>query len=218
MLPNNNLILHRFYRVKQMNNNDKYKTIDSSATGIYKEKGSKFMAFAYPVSNENEIKHIIAQTKKEYFDARHYCYAYRLGINGETFRANDDGEPSGTAGRPIYGQMLSFDVTNILIVVVRYFGGIKLGTSGLIIAYKTAAADALKNAKIIEKTEQEIISFTFDYVAMNDVMKLIKDEKAEITEQLTELNCVMNIKVDKSKVFAVIEKLSKIESVVIQNR
>ncbi|MDR1985047.1 MAG: YigZ family protein [Prevotellaceae bacterium] len=199
-----------------MNNNDKYKTIETVATGIYKEKGSKFLAFAYPVACENEIKLIVAQIKKEYFDARHHCYAYRLGLAGEVFRANDDGEPSGTAGRPIYGQILSFDVTNIIIVVVRYFGGIKLGTSGLINAYKTAAADALKNAKIVEKTEQQIILLRFFYNAMNDIMKLMKDEKIEILEQITELDCNMKISVAKSKVAMILEKLSKIESVSIQ--
>ncbi|MDR0754967.1 MAG: YigZ family protein [Prevotellaceae bacterium] len=197
--------------------NDKYKTIEAQTTGIYKEKGSKFLSFACPVYSENEIKLIIAQIKKEYFDARHHCYAYRLGINGEIFRANDDGEPSGTAGRQIYGQMLSFDVTNILIVVVRYFGGIKLGTSGLINAYKTAAADALKNSKITELTEQQIISLRFSYTAMNDVMKLVKDEKAEILEHITELDCCMKIKVDKSKAAMILEKLSKIESVTVPN-
>jgi uncharacterized YigZ family protein len=197
--------------------NDKYKTIDAPSTGIYKEKGSKFLSFAYPVSAENEIKFIIAQIKKEYFDARHHCYAYRLGIDGEIFRANDDGEPSGTAGRPIHGQLLSFDVTNVLIVVVRYFGGTKLGTSGLINAYKTAATDALINSKIIERTEQQIISFRFFYNAMNDIMKLVKDEKIEIVEQSTELDCRMKIKIDKSKTAIILEKLSKIESVTVQN-
>ncbi|MDR1551948.1 MAG: YigZ family protein [Prevotellaceae bacterium] len=197
--------------------NDKYKTIDAPSTGIYKEKGSKFLSFACPVFAENEIKLIIAQIKKEYFDARHHCYAYRLGIDGETFRSNDDGEPSGTAGRPIYGQLLSFDVTNVLIVVVRYFGGTKLGTSGLINAYKTAAADALKNAKITERTEQQIISFRFCYNAMNDIMKLAKDEKIEIIEQITELDCRMKIKIDKSKTAIILGKLLKIESVTVQN-
>ncbi|MDR2065289.1 MAG: YigZ family protein [Prevotellaceae bacterium] len=197
--------------------NDKYKTIDAQATGIYREKGSKFLSFACPVYSENEIKLIIAQIKKEYFDARHHCYAYRLGIGDETFRANDDGEPSGTAGRPIYGQILSFDLTNILIVVVRYFGGTKLGTSGLINAYKTAAADALKNSTIIEQAEQQIISFSFFYNAMNCIMKLVKDEKIEIVEQITELNCYMKVKIDKSKIALILEKLSKIESVTIKN-
>lgn len=176
------------------------------------------MAFACHVSDEAEIKSIIAQIKKEYFDARHHCYAYRLGAAGEIFRANDGGEPSGTAGRPVYGQILSFDITNVLIVVVRYFGGIKLGTSGLINAYKTAAADAIKNSIIIEKTEQQVIEFRFCYSAMNDIMKLVKDEKIEIIEQLAELDCCMKVKIDKNKITPILEKLSKIESVVIQNQ
>ncbi|MDR0420036.1 MAG: YigZ family protein [Prevotellaceae bacterium] len=201
-----------------MDNNYKYKTISEPAKGIYKEKGSKFIAFAYPVYDENEIKLIVAQIKKEYFDARHHCYAYRLGIAGKIFRANDDGEPSGTAGRPIYGQMLSFDITNVLIVVVRYFGGIKLGTSGLINAYKTATADAIKNSTIIEKTEQQVIAFRFSYSVMNDIMKLIKEEKIEISEQSMELDCYMKIKTDKNKTVTVLEKLSKIESVIIQSQ
>lgn len=175
------------------------------------------MAFACRVSDEAEIKSVIAQIKKEYFDARHHCYAYRLGVAGEVFRANDGGEPSGTAGRPIYGQILSFDITNVLIVVVRYFGGIKLGTSGLINAYKTAAADAIKNSIIIEKTEQQVIEFRFCYNAMNDIMKLVKDEKIEIVEQLTELDCYMKVKTDKNKITQILEKLLKIESVIIQN-
>ncbi|MDR2125274.1 MAG: YigZ family protein [Prevotellaceae bacterium] len=197
--------------------NDRYKTIDAQATGIYREKGSKFLSFAYPVASENEIKLIIAQLKKEYFDARHHCYAYRLGVNGEIFRANDGGEPSGTAGRPIYGQILSYDITNILIVVVRYFGGIKLGTSGLINAYKTAAIDALKNSKTVERTERQTVTLRFAYNAMNDIMKIVKDEKIEITEQITELDCHMKLKIDKSKIQPVLEKLSKTASVITQN-
>jgi uncharacterized YigZ family protein len=198
-----------------MNSNCKYKTIREPSKGIYREKGSKFIALACPVSDETEIKLVIAKIKKEYFDARHHCYAYRLGIAGEIFRANDDGEPSGTAGRPIYGQLLSFNITNVLIVVVRYFGGIKLGTSGLINAYKTAASNAIKNAIIIEKTEQQIIAFRFSYNAMNDIMKLVKDEEIEIVEQFTELDCYMKIKTNKSKIAMIFEKLSKIESVTI---
>jgi uncharacterized YigZ family protein len=197
--------------------NDKYKTVAAQATGIYREKGSRFLSFAFPVYSENEIKLVVSQIKKEYFDARHHCYAYRLGTGGETFRTNDDGEPSGTAGRPIYGQILSFGVTNILIVVVRYFGGTKLGTSGLVNAYKTAASAALKNSKITEQTEQQTVSFGFLYTVMNDIMKLVKDEKVEILEQITELDCSMKLKIDKSKTAIILEKLSKIESVRVQS-
>ena len=190
---------------------DKYKTIKTSTAGIYKEKGSKFLAFAYFVETENEIKAILSQIRKEYFDARHHCYAYRLGADGVTFRTNDDGEPSGTAGRPIFGQILSHEITNVLIVVVRYFGGIKLGTSGLINAYKTAAADALHNAEIVEKTEMQTLTFNFNYNAMNDVMKLVKDEKIEIVEQTMNADCQITILVAKSKITAILEKFDKIK-------
>src|SRR5574344_2074526 len=156
---------------------DQYKTLKNQSNGIYKEKGSKFLAFAYPVYNEDEIKQIVNEKKREFYDARHCCYSWHLGLDANNFRANDDGEPSGTAGRPIHGQILSAGLTNILIVVVRYFGGIKLGTSGLINAYKAAAADAIANAEIIDKTVNNFYRISFSYEAMNDVMKVIKDER-----------------------------------------
>ena len=192
--------------------NDKYKTINAPSTGNYKEKGSKFLAFAYSVETENDVKTILAQIRKEYFDARHHCYAYRLGADGTVFRTNDDGEPSGTAGRPIFGQILSRTITNVLIVVVRYFGGIKLGTSGLINAYKTAAADALDNAEIVEKIERQTLAFCFGYNVMNDVMKLLKDEKIEITEQVMDVDCRIKMLVPKSKAVEILEKLNKIRN------
>jgi len=192
--------------------NDKYKTINAPSTGIYKEKGSKFLAFVYFVETEDDVKTILAQIRKEYFDARHHCYAYRLGADGTIFRTNDDGEPSGTAGRPIFGQILSNGITNVLIVVVRYFGGIKLGTSGLINAYKAATADALKNAEIVEKTEQQTLTFCFGYNVMNDVMKLLKDDKITITEQVMEADCQIKMSIDKSKAATILEKLNKIKS------
>lgn len=176
---------------------DTYKTISSLSEGLYKEKGSKFLAFAIPVETEAEVKEKIAQIKKEYYDARHHCYAYILGYNKSAYRINDDGEPSGTAGRPIYGQLLSKDVTNVLLVVVRYFGGIKLGVSGLITAYKTAAKDALENAQIIEKIVQEPYKITFDYIYLNSVMQILKDESVQILHQGYEENCVVNFKVRK---------------------
>lgn len=162
---------------------DTFKTIAQTSEGLYKEKGSKFMAFAYPVDNENAVKEIVANLKKEYHDARHHCYAYILGPDKSAFRLNDDGEPSGTAGRPIYGQLLSKDVTNVLVVVIRYFGGILLGTSGLINAYKTAAKDALDNNTIVEKTIDEKYRVSFDYTEMNSVMKLLKDPYVQILGQ-----------------------------------
>ncbi len=161
---------------------DTYKTIESPAQGIYKEKGSKFLSYCYPVKTGTEVKQHIESLKKEYFDARHHCYAYVLGYDKSAWRSNDDGEPSGTAGRPIYGQLQSFDLTNTLVVVVRYFGGIKLGVSGLINAYKSAARDAIEKSTIVERTINEIYRLEFPYSMINDAMKLLKDNGAQILE------------------------------------
>lgn len=190
---------------------DTYKTIATVSEGIYKEKGSKFLAFAVPVENEAEVKEKVAFYKKQYHDARHHCYAYILGYNKDAYRQNDDGEPSGTAGRPIHGQLLSKDVTNVLLVVVRYFGGIKLGVSGLITAYKTAAKDALENAQIIEKIVQEPYTISFDYQYLNSVMQILKDESVQILSQGYENNCVVNFKVRKRDADRFITMLKKIE-------
>lgn len=170
---------------------DCYKSIAAPSRGLYKDKGSKFLSFAYPVSSEAQIKDIVASLKKEYFDARHHCYAYRLGLSGDRWRANDDGEPSSTAGRPILGQILSAELSDILIVVVRYFGGILLGTSGLTVAYKTAAADAIANSAIIEKTASELFEIRFDYLQMNDVMKAIKELQIVPMEQTFDEKCLI---------------------------
>jgi len=180
-------------------NVDTYKTIAEAATGLFKDKGSKFLAFAFPVENEEQIKQHIQTLKKEFFDARHHCYAYRLGLNGELWRANDDGEPSSTGGKPILGQLLSQELTNVLIVVVRYFGGILLGASGLIVAYRNAAADALNNARIVEKIAKDEIEFSFHYNDMNAVMKLLKEEQADILQQHFDMECAMKIAVRKNK-------------------
>ncbi|GAB7086156.1 YigZ family protein [Marinifilum fragile] len=193
--------------------NDTYKTISQQSEGLYKEKGSKFITYAYPVSTEEEIKEHIAQLKKEYYDARHHCYAYMLGADKKNFRANDDGEPSSTAGKPILGQILSNDLTNILIVVVRYFGGTKLGASGLIHAYKTAAADAISNAEILDKTVNDIYDIHFDYLVMNDIMKIIKDEQPEQIGQDFNLTCKITLSIRQSEVERLIEKFEKITSV-----
>jgi Uncharacterized conserved protein len=190
--------------------NDTYKTISQQSEGLYKEKGSKFITYAYPVSTEEEIKEHIAQLKKEYYDARHHCYAYMLGADKKNFRANDDGEPSSTAGKPILGQILSNDLTNILIVVVRYFGGTKLGASGLIHAYKTAAADAISNAEILDKTVNDIYDIHFDYLVMNDIMKIIKDEQPEQIGQDFNLTCKITLSIRQSEVERLIEKFKKI--------
>ena len=193
--------------------NDNYKTIQQESEGLYKEKGSKFIAYAYPVSTEEEIKEHIAKLKKEYYDARHHCYAYMLGADKKNFRANDDGEPSSTAGKPILGQILSNDLTNILIVIIRYFGGTKLGASGLIHAYRTAASDAIENAEIIEKTVNDIYDIHFDYLVMNDIMKIIKDEQPEQLGQDFNLTCKITLSIRQSEVQRLIEKFEKITSV-----
>lgn len=191
---------------------DVYKTILSSSEGLYKEKGSRFIAFAYPVSSEEQIRDIISGLKEKYYDARHHCYAWRLGADKKQFRANDDGEPSSTAGKPILGQILSNDLTNILIVVVRYFGGIKLGVSGLINAYREAATDALANASVIEKTVDEKLRIRFSYLVLNDVMKIIKEESPEVLERRFELECEMLISIRKKNMSLLHARLEKVDS------
>lgn len=174
---------------------DTYLTLASPAQGLYKEKGSKFLAFAYPVETEQEIKEIIEKLRKEYYDARHHCYAYVLGARQEIYRANDDGEPSSTAGKPIHGQILSYGLTNVLVVVVRYFGGTKLGTSGLINAYKTATNDALGQARTIEKIVMRQYELSFPYEQMNQVMRIIKDLHLQVLGQEADNECRMRVAV-----------------------
>ena len=160
-----------------------YTTIAAPSEGLYKEKGSKFLAFAYPVSTEDEIKNLLQDLRKKFFDARHHCYAYRLGPDGATWRVNDNGEPSSTAGKPIFGQLISFGLSDVLVVVIRYFGGIKLGVSGLINAYRTAARDALEHAQTVEKQVRENITLEYTYEQTNAVMKAVRDLQAEIIDQ-----------------------------------
>jgi len=160
-----------------------YKTIASSSIGEFKDRGSKFIAYAFPAYTEEEWQEAMEEVKKEHFKARHHCYGFRLGLDKNNFRANDDGEPSGTAGRPILGQIDSFEITNVIIIVVRYFGGTKLGTSGLINAYRTSAQLALNNAEIIEKSLDDIFQITFDYALMSEVMSTVKKIELEIVEQ-----------------------------------
>ncbi len=198
--------------------NDTYKTIVSASEGIYKEKGSKFLAFAIPVNSSEEIKEILKYFCKKYFDARHICYAYMLGFERVDFRANDDGEPSGTAGRPILGQINSRDLTNILVVVVRYFGGILLGTGGLVTAYKEAAADALNNAEIVEKTIDEQITIHFDYILLNDVMRIIKEVNPLVLQQIFDNECKMILSIRKQDASLLSSKLEKITGVKIENQ
>ncbi len=175
-----------------------YKTIKAPSNGIYKEKGSKFLSFAFPVSTVEQAKEHIDNYKKEYFDARHVCYAYMLGSERNTFRANDDGEPSGTAGKPILGQLNSHQLTDILIIVVRYFGGVLLGTGGLTTAYKEAANDAITNAELIEKTVKANITIRFDYLLLNDIMNISKQLNAQILEQKFDNECRIKIAINKA--------------------
>jgi len=191
---------------------DTYKTISAKTEGLYKEKGSKFIALAYPVTSEDEVKEILALLRKEYHDARHHCYSYIIGFKGEHWRANDDGEPSGTAGRPIHGQIQSFNLTNTLIVVIRYFGGTKLGVSGLINAYKTSAADALNNAQIVVNTVKDIYRITFGYLAMNDIMKLVKEENLGLMEQNFDTSCFITVGIRQTRTESVLNKIEKIDS------
>ena len=178
---------------------DTYKTIAAPSEGLYKEKGSKFLAFAYPVHNLDEVKAHLEQLRKDYFDARHHCYAYILGPRKDAFRANDDGEPSGTGGRPIHGQLLSADLTDTLIVVVRYCGGILLGASGLANAYKTAARDAINHATIIEKTIDCRYRLLFEYAAMNDVMRILKDYNLKPEQPHYDLDCSLEVSIRQSE-------------------
>jgi uncharacterized YigZ family protein len=176
---------------------DTYKTLEERCTGLFKEKGSKFIAWAVPVKTEEEVKLVLEELRKEYYDARHHCYAYILGPDKSAWRANDDGEPSGTAGKPIHGQLLSFDLTNVLIVVIRYFGGTKLGVSGLINAYKTAARDAIISGKIIELTVNEVYKIEFPYESMNEIMRIIKEESAQIIDNQFINNCIITYTIRK---------------------
>ena len=179
---------------------DTYKTIEAESESIFTEKRSKFIAIALPVRTLSEIKAHLEVYQKKYYDARHVCYAYMLGAERKDFRANDNGEPSGTAGKPILGQINSNQLTDILIIVVRYFGGIKLGTSGLIVAYRTAAAQAIAEATVVEKTVDEDVSVIFEYPFMNDVMRIVKEESPEILEQSYDMDCMMKLNDNEKKV------------------
>lgn len=191
---------------------DTYKTITALAEGIYTEKRSKFIAMALPVRTLEEIKEHLEHYQKQYYDARHVCYAYMLGHERKDFRANDNGEPSGTAGKPILGQINSNELTDILIVVVRYFGGIKLGTSGLIQAYKAAAAEAIAAAEIIEKTVDDEVEVAFEYPFMNDVMRIVKEEEPQIVSQSYDMDCLMRLRIRRSLMPRLRERLNKVET------
>jgi uncharacterized YigZ family protein len=189
---------------------DTYKTINSKSEGIYKDKGSKFIAFAFPVANEEQIREHLKELRKKYYDARHHCYAWALGPTRDAHRMNDDGEPSGTAGKPIYGQILSNDLTNILIVVVRYFGGIKLGVRGLINAYKAAALDAIEKNQIDEKIIKDVFELQFEYPLLNEIMRIIKEYDLEQISQNFQETCSILIAIRKERVGEIYEKLKSI--------
>lgn len=179
---------------------DEFLTItDTPAEGFYSEKRSKFLAFAFHVTSEEEVKQYVAEFRKKYYDARHVCWAYMLGVDRTDFRANDDGEPSSTAGKPILGQINKNELTDILIIVVRYYGGVNLGTSGLIVAYRTAAAEAIANAEIVSQFVEEEVVFDFPYIMMNDVMKIIKDMSPRIISQTYDNTCEMKLSIRKSE-------------------
>lgn len=189
---------------------DEYKTISGTSEGYYTEKRSKFLAFAHHVESVDEVKDIVAGYRKKYYDARHVCYAYMLGAERLEFRANDDGEPSSTAGKPILGQINSNELTNILIVVVRYYGGVNLGTSGLIVAYREAAADALAHATIETRQVEEIVKYSFAYPQMNDVMRIVKDMNPRIVSQTYDNTCEIVLSIRKSEAEQLKSKLAKL--------
>lgn len=191
---------------------DTYKTIQESAEAIYTEKRSKFIAIALPVRTLSEVKSLLEEYQKKYYDVRHVCYAYMLGAERKDFRANDNGEPSGTAGKPILGQINSRELTDVLVIVVRYFGGIKLGTSGLIVAYRMAASLALDEAPVIEKTVDEDVAVAFEYPFMNDIMRIVKEESPEILEQSYDMDCLMRLRIRKSMMGKLRARLEKVET------
>lgn len=197
---------------------DTYKTIAKPSEGSYSEKRSKFLAYAFPVQNEQEVKARLTEIQKKHWDARHHCYAYILGPHKDAYRLNDNGEPSGTAGRPIYGQLLSKDLTNTLVIVVRYFGGIKLGVSGLQNAYKVAAKEALDAAVIEERTIQEQYQVVFEYVKMNDIMQILKDPEIQVLDRQSDMRCTYTISVrqrDADRIADALRKVSMTEVVAL---
>lgn len=192
-----------------MQDNDLYRTVAAPAEAACRERSSKFLAWIYPVRSEEEIRGHLDALRKRFFDATHHCYAWRLGPRGEAFRANDDGEPSGTAGKPILGQLLSNDITDCLVVVVRYFGGTKLGVPGLIAAYREAAAAAIEAAQIVERTVDRVVTVDFPYVAMNDIMRVVKEEQPRIEAQEFDNLCTLRLVIRESRAEGLVTKLRK---------
>ena len=195
---------------------DTYRTITKTSDGLFKDRGSKFIAKAFPVKTEDDVKQCLTLLRKEYYDARHHCYAYQLGFDKSAYRINDDGEPSGTAGRPIFGQLQSFDLTNTLVVVIRYFGGTKLGVSGLINAYKTATKEALETAHIVTRTVNEVYEVHFQYPDMNDVMKILKDYSLTPFDQEFELECKLKFMIRKNNANIIYEKFLNLRKLKIE--
>lgn len=191
---------------------DTYKTITGRSEGYYTEKRSKFISYAIPVRTIDEVKAEVARLRKEYYDARHVCWAYMLGADRKTFRANDDGEPSSTAGKPILGQINSNELTDILVVVIRYFGGIELGTSGLIVAYRTAASEAIASATIEERTVDEDITVVFEYPYLNSIMRIVKEDSPVIIAQKFDMDCEMTLRIRKSEADRLRNRLQKVET------
>lgn len=196
---------------------DTFKTISAAVDSCYTEKRSRFIAYAVPVRTVEEVKEQVDKFKKQYYDARHVCWAYMLGPERITFRSNDDGEPSGTAGKPILGQINSLGLTDLLVVVVRYFGGIKLGTGGLIVAYKTAAAEVLSIADIEERTVDEVMTVQFEYPFMNGIMRIIKEDNPEVLSQSFDMNCEMTLRIRKSEADKLRNRLLKVDTAHIKD-
>ena len=196
---------------------DTYKTIKDISEGYYTEKRSRFISYAIPVRTVEEVKRYVAEYRKRYYDARHVCWAYMLGVDRQVFRANDDGEPSSTAGKPILGQINSNELTDILIVVVRYFGGIELGTSGLIVAYRTAAAEAISAAEVEVRTVDEDITVVFEYPYLNGVMRIVKEDNPTIVSQKFDMDCEMTLRIRKSAAERLRQRLSKVETAYIKD-
>ncbi len=196
-----------------MSDFDKYRTIKEPSRGVFKDKGSKFYAFAYPIVNEDEFKENLQVLKKKYYDARHHVYAFRIGYDKKLYRASDDGEPANSSGPPILGQIQSYNLTNIMIVVIRYFGGTKLGIPGLINAYRTAAADAIEQADIITKTETKILRVYFEYPDMNNVMRIIKDQNLTVARQDFQISCEIDLSIRLRDIEQVNERVNKLQNV-----
>lgn len=195
---------------------DTYKTIKSPSEGLFKDRGSKFFSFAYPIVHESEVKALTDNLRKVHFKAVHHCYAYRLGLDKSNFRVNDDGEPSGTAGKPILNTLLSYEITNVLVIVVRYFGGTLLGVPGLINAYKSATVEAITLADILEKTVNNVYSIVFEFVQMNDVMRVVKEYNLKIRNQTYDNQCLIELEFRKSLTNQVVNKLEKIDNIVVE--